>query len=784
MVAKRMVFTSLLSIAALYAGGCLTLLPWNKGKCVLEVDAAKVVNQAKRANLMGLNIATYHGEKKCAEAFRKYLDDIDIGLVRIPGGSLSDKFYWNGNGVLKADGTVDRSKFKPCGKQGYWKVDYAAYKPGFVVNNDDWSKVTPVVFGAKKMQDLIETHPVAKPLVTVNIGTGTPEMAAEWVRWANVKNHYDIKYWELGNELNGFWEAGHATADGTPMTGEIYAEKFAKFAKAMKAVDPTIKIGGPACDVNHHEDFFTPLFRDAGEHVDFLTFHFYSLRSSIAPEKELFDGLDALAPVIAKLDAIVKQYQPERLGQIEYSITEWNSKLPKDQDAYRLFNGLWFSAWVGEMIKAGVDSATVWDIFSGKDNGHGLLVDHDGEYVPTGRYWAFWLWSRYMEDALLESTLAGSENLHAYATKGDGKLSVMIMNESRDEAYDTAINLKGFDAAEKGLEVTFSSRQYFWNPYAFEAKPNSKPNVEEIKVSDGMTVHIPPYCVKVFQFEDKSPDLKLLLPKAEFCDMEVEGWIRAFQKDSEKPYAKDLGRVEFSVEGPAEIATPNVVLANSTVKFILKPIGKPGKVTVKAKCAGIETSRNIEFKPVEFEEFVAWTFENGKLNKKDVRVDDYGYTVDSPPGLPGKALRFDIPENAKDGHLVDIVQYPKDVPRKRIGGMVFDLILPDSLVIGEAEDGAKPQIQAVLQSTGAYWIPCGSIQLDKMKGKVRKIRFEVPDKKYLKVMDRAFSVVFTLTGAKNVRGPIYLDNVGFLLRPKKNKERDDKRGEALGGDGG
>jgi len=142
-----------------------------------------------------------------------------------------------------------------------------------------------------------------------------------------------------------------------------------------------------------------------------------------------------------------------------------------------------------------------------------------------------------------------------------------------------------------------SSREYFWNPYAFEANPNTKPSTKTILAKDGMTVRIPPYSVKVFQFTVTSP-LSVLLPKSEFCDMKVEGWVRAFQP-SGKPCEKDLGVVTFKVEGPAKIATPKVVLANSAAKFILQPEGKAGEVTVTAKCGDREASKTITFKPVD-----------------------------------------------------------------------------------------------------------------------------------------------------------------------------------------
>ena len=766
---KKTTLLTLSCAVLMCVGGCLSLFRQETTpttKCSVKVDISKIVNKGSRAKLMGLNIASYHGYKYCSEAFQGYLRDIDMGLVRIPGGSLSDKFYWNGNGVIRDDGTIDESKFKPFKKQGYWEVDYSSYKPGFCVDEKNWRKITPVSFGAKKMMDITKAHPVANNLITVNVGTGTPEMAAEWVRWANITNHYNIKYWELGNELNGIWEPGHFQADGTEMTAEDYVAKFKAFYKAMKAVDPSIMIGGPACDVENSK-FFDPFIKEVGGSVDFISFHFYSLRTSLAPEKELFDGLTNLKPVVDKLDDIVKKYHPERLGKIPYSITEWNSKLPKDQDAYRLFNGLWFSAWVGEMLKVGVDSSTVWDIFSGRDNGHGLLVQHGKSYVPTGRYWAFWLWSHYMADTLVESKVsqAGADDLHVYATRGNGKLNVMIMNESRTETYDVALDIEGFKPAGTGREVTLSSKEYFWNPYTFEANPNNPPSVLACSLHSGDRVKAPPYCVKIFQF-DGSTDLRMILPTSEFCDLAVEGWLRAFNSDG-TPCGKELGEVKFNIDGPAKIVENKVVLANSAAKFTLQPEGKAGKIVVTAECDGMKASRVIQFQPVDFKDYIAWTFDDGKI-EEPIRNTAFGYEI-APAPDGGKALKFVIPKDAKDDHLIDIVKYPKGVPKERIGGIVFDLVLPKDLRV-TVGNGATPSIQAVMQSTGAYWIPCTPIPIDPLKGQRQTYRLELPDQKFLKVMDRAFSVVFILLNAKDVHGPIMIDNVGFLIRPPKEKD--------------
>ena len=732
----------------------------------VSVDATREIATVNRANLMGINMAIYNSPDDLRKAFDGPLGELDVGLVRIPGGSMSDRYYWNGNGVIE-NGTADPAKFKAP----YWDIDYSAYKPGFAFDARDWSAIDYGVthIDAKQMHEITRSHPTARNLVTVNAGTGTPEMAAEWVRWANIQNKWDVKYWEIGNELNGEWEAGHIRPDGSKMTAEKYAEIFTAFAKAMKAVDPTIRVGGPSCDIRHHEDYFEPLLKLAGEHVDFLTLHFYSLRSSLAPESDLFDGLENLKPVTDRLDALVKKYQPERLGKIEYSITEWNSKLPKDQDAYRLFNGLWFSSWIGEMIECGIDSATVWDLFSGDDNGHGMLVKQGDTYVPTGRYWGFWLWSHCMADTLVESSV-DNDLLHVHATRDADNVYVMIMNESRTESFPVELDLNGFKA-KSGTETPLSSREYFWNPVTHKTEWNSGPSSNPWKPTDEIT--IPPYCVKVFQFcsltgvtasgtvedlptaagrstDHSSPTIEILLPQSGFGDLEVEGWVRAVNQGTTDPFAEDLGKVKLTATGGATITQIETELFGATAKFILKPNGA-GPVTVTAECDGLKAQQLINFRPVEFEEQIAWTFDEMPA-RSESRLQPI--IKDGRLKIMFNCEAVKPPNN----HIFAIKEYPQPVPKERIGGVLFDVS------VSENWDPAESKLQIILQSHGAYWIPCGDVALK--PGEAQTVRLEIPDKQFLKVMDQGFAVLFLLAANGDVSGSMEIDNLGFLLRPE------------------
>src|ERR1700722_18286024 len=87
--------------------------------------------------------------------------------------------------------------------------------------------------------------PAGIPLITVNLGTGTPQEAAAWVHYANAVKGYQIHYWEIGNEMDGQWETGG------PLNANEYARRYIEFYNAMQAEASTdgvpITIMGPVC---------------------------------------------------------------------------------------------------------------------------------------------------------------------------------------------------------------------------------------------------------------------------------------------------------------------------------------------------------------------------------------------------------------------------------------------------------------------------------------------------------------------------------------------------------
>jgi len=174
---------------------------------------------------VGLNAAAWDGSLVHPDV-PKLLRTAGIQTLRYPGGSVSDNYHWLSN-------TPDDPN------QG--GTDASA-------NFDAYMSVV-AASGAESM-------------ITVNYGSGTEQEAADWVRYANRggpryrgpvptypgasrKGHnYGIRYWEIGNELYGDgtfgaqWEVNHKAHDPT-----TYARGVVSYSAAMKAVDPSIRIG-------------------------------------------------------------------------------------------------------------------------------------------------------------------------------------------------------------------------------------------------------------------------------------------------------------------------------------------------------------------------------------------------------------------------------------------------------------------------------------------------------------------------------------------------------------
>ena len=108
----------------------------------------------------------------------------------------------------------------------------------------------------------------AVPQIALNLGSGTAQEAADWVRYVNEHSpQHEGHFWELGNELYRELELGIPTLSELP-------GRTAEFSKAILAVDPKAKIIATGQDPDHFEEWNEAQLRDPAGSFDFPSTHF------------------------------------------------------------------------------------------------------------------------------------------------------------------------------------------------------------------------------------------------------------------------------------------------------------------------------------------------------------------------------------------------------------------------------------------------------------------------------------------------------------------------------
>ena len=168
----------------------------------------------------GSRLSDDHGYRKDV---LQAVKDLGVTILRWPGGNFASNYNWY-------DG-IGPKNLRPA------RLDLA------------WNDVESNRFGTDEFLKYTELVG-AEPYICVNLGLGTIDDARFWVeyanstqqtKWANERRKngrdgpYHVKYWALGNEIDGPWQMGHKNADD-------YAKVALEAAKAMKATDPSIKL--------------------------------------------------------------------------------------------------------------------------------------------------------------------------------------------------------------------------------------------------------------------------------------------------------------------------------------------------------------------------------------------------------------------------------------------------------------------------------------------------------------------------------------------------------------
>ena len=549
----------------------------------VSIDANRPVRTINKRRFLGTNIAIWNQSATFLDPeVKRQFHDAGIGLVRMPGGSASDQYFWNGNGVRHGD-KIDRSKYH----DGKWAIDYSKWAPGFLgffgfpkdpltAELRDWHGNSSV----KEQLDFIKSLG-ADSLITVNAGTGTPRDAAEWVKWANRAQGYGVKFWEVGNELGGSWEAGTVRADGKTLDGAGYGAIYREFAKAIKGADPKALVGSQG-----GLDFIKGALAQKDAPIDFVTYHDYFSSEASSPAA-LFQTLNKIKSAIAEVREAVTKARPGK--EILVGMTEFNSQLFEGSQTSDVNSGLWLTAALLEMMYGGLDFATQWDSFTQKPDkggGHGFMIEQGA--VPKSEYWTYVVLNRFVGNKLLKVD-AGSADVRSYASSDEsGSVSLIAVNTSQTKGYDVDLQVAGAQVAPIADCVRFSGHEYDWDPEQFTTPWNSGPSELRVQVT-GATIPMLPASLLACKLARAKPAPSLValgpsrldLIKGAHASLEVvllgkdgkvasSGLVQAqgdqgFAVEPAEVKVDSKGRAHFEVTAPASATAGHIQLTSAGV---------------------------------------------------------------------------------------------------------------------------------------------------------------------------------------------------------------------------
>lgn len=204
----------------------------------------------------GSKLADANGFRKDVAAEVKQLG---VPVIRYPGGNFISGYHW-----LDA---VGPKKSRPT------------------VLDRAWNSLETNQFGTNEFMDWCKLVG-AEPLLGFNFGTEGPEMAAALVEYCNVdkgtkwselrRQHgyekpHNIKYWCIGNEMDGPWQIG-------TMTAREYGRKAADAARQIRVIDPDVKLiacGSSTPELPSYMQWDREVLEECYDEVDGISLHRY-----------------------------------------------------------------------------------------------------------------------------------------------------------------------------------------------------------------------------------------------------------------------------------------------------------------------------------------------------------------------------------------------------------------------------------------------------------------------------------------------------------------------------
>lgn len=493
----------------------------------------------------------------------------------------------------------------------------------------DW---TDIKWDFETFMDYIKTLPNAKPVICVNAGTGTSKEAAAWVRYANKVKGYDIKQWQIGNELDGEWE------ESGPISARQYAARFLEYARAMKAVDSSIILHGPLFSTHKMQQKGAGLLdgkywmeeflrivgeaekKDGKRYLDVVDLHNYPYWTPNNPTAaEMLKSMLDVGPNMDTLDTWMKRHLEgeRRVFLSEFSTCVQGYSLLMDypqatavasifaQHAMRFGNRLQVLPWdaFGNLFKGPDDT---WGTISMTALLKEGSWNHWKSLEPTAEYYGIYMtFMQFLEDGFavlpVEST---SPDVVAYAIGKGDSARVMLVNLS-DIKQVVQIDRASENYLVRTQVEIFGPEQFKWQgtgPHAYPY-PKMGPSGRRINPSKSRDITVPPFGLAVVQINPKAnstSEPKILAASIEKKVLLAGDTLDLFATAVQQNGQLTEGKLEIPELGIVKWFKPDDGLWNASIESFHVKVPTPanvklGPATVTLKISGLG-KKTTEFK--------------------------------------------------------------------------------------------------------------------------------------------------------------------------------------------
>ena len=390
------------------------------------------------------------------------LRDLKVPNVRWPGGCFADQYHWR-------KGVGPQNK-RPATVNSAW---------GDVIDTNS--------FGTDEFMDFIQQIG-STPYVSINIGSGTPQEAAEWLEYMTsaaptalakeraVNGHpepYKVGFLGIGNES---WDCGGAMApDYYVSLMKVYSRFVLNMNPSQRGSDQMLKIAvGPGTpDTEWTEEVMTAWKKHTWAwDINGVSLHWYTVPNGWPPStaSEKF-GLDDyvktlkstlfMEEFLRKQEAVMDKYDPEK--KVTLTVDEWgawHAPLPGSNPAFLVQQNSIRDAILASLnlniFARHADRVRMANIAQMINVLQAMILTDKEKMVLTPTYYVFRMYVPFQNSTFVPVAFEGGSYMHGSATlprldaiaaKGtDGKVWLEITNLDAENSVSIEADVTGITA--------------------------------------------------------------------------------------------------------------------------------------------------------------------------------------------------------------------------------------------------------------------------------------------------------------------------------------------------